>query len=178
MLVLKKISVCSPNYSCEFQESSSNKFCRKSPLLKVQKRPLDNRSLKKTNKNQCKITCRIELDRNLVHQEALSSLTLHWTDTVLFCDEGPRSRCYGRTAALRLIVQPLWWRWLVFVFVFPCNGAPMEWNWQGKPEIVREKPILMPLCWPQIPHGLSRDRTRASAVRGRRLTAWAMARPY
>jgi hypothetical protein len=24
----------------------------------------------------------------------------------LFCGEGPRSRCYGRTAALRLIVQP------------------------------------------------------------------------
>jgi hypothetical protein len=23
-----------------------------------------------------------------------------------FCGEGPRSRCYGRTAALRLIVQP------------------------------------------------------------------------
>jgi hypothetical protein len=31
----------------------------------------------------------------------------------------------------------------------------------------------VPLCPPQIPHGL----TRASAVRGRRLTAWAMARP-
>ena len=26
--------------------------------------------------------------------------------TVFFCGEGPRSRCYGRTAALRLIVQP------------------------------------------------------------------------
>jgi hypothetical protein len=25
---------------------------------------------------------------------------------ILFVDEGPRSRCYGRTAALRLIVQP------------------------------------------------------------------------
>jgi hypothetical protein len=29
---------------------------------------------------------------------------------------------------------------------------------------------------PQIPHGLVRDRRRASAVRGRRLTARAMAR--
>jgi hypothetical protein len=28
-----------------------------------------------------------------------------------FCRrEGPRSRSYGRTAALRLTVQPLWWR--------------------------------------------------------------------
>jgi hypothetical protein len=35
----------------------------------------------------------------------------------------------------------------------------------------------MPLCPPQIPHGLTRDRTRASAVGGRRLSAWAMARP-
>jgi hypothetical protein len=35
----------------------------------------------------------------------------------------------------------------------------------------------VPLCPPKIPHALSRDRTRASAVGGRRLTAWAMARP-
>jgi hypothetical protein len=27
-------------------------------------------------------------------------------DRVSFCGEGPRSTCYGRTAALRLIVQP------------------------------------------------------------------------
>jgi hypothetical protein len=33
------------------------------------------------------------------------------------------------------------------------------------------------LCPPQIPNGLTRDRTRASAVGGRRLTAWAMTRP-
>jgi hypothetical protein len=25
---------------------------------------------------------------------------------IFFCEEGPRSRCYDRTAALRLIVQP------------------------------------------------------------------------
>jgi hypothetical protein len=41
---------------------------------------------------------------------------------LLFCGEGPRSRCYGRTEALRLIVQPCdeddWF--------FPCNGAPVE----------------------------------------------------
>jgi hypothetical protein len=35
----------------------------------------------------------------------------------------------------------------------------------------------VPLCPPQIPHGLTRDRTWPSAVRGRRLTAWAMVRP-
>jgi hypothetical protein len=37
-----------------------------------------------------------------------------------------------------------------------------------------EKPVPVPLCPPQILHGLTRDRTRASAVRGRRLTAWAI----
>jgi hypothetical protein len=32
--------------------------------------------------------------------------------------EGLRRRCYGRTAALRLLVQPLWWRWTVFFTKF------------------------------------------------------------
>jgi hypothetical protein len=35
----------------------------------------------------------------------------------------------------------------------------------------------VPLCPPQIPHWLTQDRTRASALRGRRLTAWDMVRP-
>jgi hypothetical protein len=62
-------------------------------------------------------------------------------------------------------------------FVFPCNGAPVEWNWHGKTEVLGEKPVPVPLCPPQIPPGLTRDRIRVSAVRGRRLTAWAMSRP-
>jgi hypothetical protein len=32
----------------------------------------------------------------------------------------------------------LWWRWFVF-FVFPCDGELMEWNWQGKTEVLRGK---------------------------------------
>jgi hypothetical protein len=44
--------------------------------------------------------------------------------------------------------------------------ATVEWYWQGKTE---EKPAPVPL---RTLHGLSRARTRASAVRGRRLTAW------
>jgi hypothetical protein len=47
---------------------------------------------------------------------------------IFFCREGPRSRCYGRTTTR-------WWRWLVF-FVFTCNGAPVEWNRQGKTEVL------------------------------------------
>jgi hypothetical protein len=41
----------------------------------------------------------------------------------------------------------------------------------------RRKPATMPLSPPQMPHDLTRARTRAAAVRSRRLTAWAMARP-
>jgi hypothetical protein len=63
-------------------------------------------------------------------------------------------------------------------FVFPSNGAPVEWNWQGKTEVLGENPVPVPHCPPQIPHGLTRDRNRASALRGRRLTAWGMARPF
>jgi hypothetical protein len=32
--------------------------------------------------------------------------------------------------------------------------------------------VPVPLCPPQIPHVLTRDRTRASALRSRRVTAW------
>jgi hypothetical protein len=34
-----------------------------------------------------------------------------------------------------------------------------------------EKPVPVPICPPQTPHGLTRYRNRASAVEGRRLTA-------
>jgi hypothetical protein len=89
---------------------------------------------------------------------AASNIELHF-----FC-EGLRN--------LESCCATLWWRWLVFS-VFLCNGAPVEWNWQGKTDVLGEKPFPVPLRPPQIPHEL----TRASAVRGRRLTAWAMARP-
>jgi hypothetical protein len=41
----------------------------------------------------------------------------------------------------------------------------------GENRQLGEKPVPLPLCPPQISHGLTRDRTRAFAVRGRRLTA-------
>jgi hypothetical protein len=41
----------------------------------------------------------------------------------------------------------------------------------------RRKPAPAPLCSPQIPLDLTRDRTRAAAVGSQRLTAWAMAWP-
>jgi hypothetical protein len=50
-------------------------------------------------------------------------------------------------------------------FYFPSNGAPAEWNWQVKTEILGEKPVPVPLCPPQIPHGSTWDRTRAVITR-------------
>jgi hypothetical protein len=84
--------------------------------------------------------------------------------------------------SLEAYCATLWWRWRerwsLFFFIFPSNGAPVEWNWQGKTEVLGEKSVPVPLCPPQIPHGLTRDRTPVSAVGGQRLTAWAMSRPF
>lgn len=44
-------------------------------------------------------------------------------------------------------------------------------------EVLGERPVPLPLCPPQSSHGLTWSRTPASAVTGRRLTIWAMARP-
>jgi hypothetical protein len=41
----------------------------------------------------------------------------------------------------------------------------------GENRQLEEKPVPVPLCPPQTPHGLTRNQTRASPVRGRRLTA-------
>jgi hypothetical protein len=41
----------------------------------------------------------------------------------------------------------------------------------------KRKPALVPLCPPQIPHNLTRARTRVAEMGSQRLTAWAMTRP-
>jgi hypothetical protein len=77
----------------------------------------------------------------------------------------PQARMPAYVSILRLL-QMIWvWR------------ATVEWYWQGKTEDLGEKPVTVPLCPPQSPHGLTRARTRASAVTGRRLTTWTMAWP-
>jgi hypothetical protein len=66
------------------------------------------------------------------------------------------------------------------LFIPPDNiwiwRATIEWYWQGWTEYLGEKPIPVPLCPPQTPHGLTRTWTRA-CVSGWWLTAWAIARP-
>jgi hypothetical protein len=72
----------------------------------------------------------------------------------------------GRRRAYYLSPDNVWvWR------------ATVKWYWQGKIEEFGEKPVPVLLCPPQIPHVLTRGRTWDFAVRGRRLTAWAMALP-
>jgi hypothetical protein len=115
----------------------------------------------------------------LYFKRSFNCFRLHDLILAFFFTEEPRNRCHGRTAALMGYCATLWGRWwrsLVF-FVYPCNGAPMEWNWQGKTEVLGEKLVPVPLCPPQIPHGPIRNRTWVSAVSGRRITARAMARP-
>jgi len=56
-------------------------------------------------------------------------------------------------------------------------GALVEWYWQEKSEVLGEKPVAVSLCPPQISHGLNWDRTHASALRCRRLTAQDMTGP-
>jgi hypothetical protein len=43
--------------------------------------------------------------------------------------------------------------------------ATVEWYWQGNNEELGGKPVPVPLYPPQIPHGLTRALTRASAAR-------------
>jgi hypothetical protein len=78
---------------------------------------------------------------------------------------------------MRKMIKMIKMMMIRFFLLFHFNGVPVEWNWQGKAEVLREKPVPVPLCPPQIPHGPTRDRNRASAMRGRRLTSWVMARP-
>jgi hypothetical protein len=56
-------------------------------------------------------------------------------------------------------------------------GALMEWFWQGKPAVVGEKPVSIPLCPLQISHALVRYRGRTFAARGRWLTTQTMVGP-
>jgi hypothetical protein len=57
-------------------------------------------------------------------------------------------------------------------------GAVVERHWQGKNEVLGEKPIPVTLCLPQNPHWLTWNRTRTSEVTGRRPTASVMARSW
>jgi hypothetical protein len=71
-----------------------------------------------------------------------------------FCGEGLRSRSYWLTAALKAYCATLWWRWSERWLVFFSK----QWStggMTGKPKYSGGKPVPMPHCPPQIPHGLT-----------------------
>jgi hypothetical protein len=54
-------------------------------------------------------------------------LLRHENKSFFFSGKGPRSRRYGRTAALRLLVQPYDEdHHNDYFYPFPSNGAPVE----------------------------------------------------
>jgi hypothetical protein len=73
--------------------------------------------------------------------------------------------CPWTAATKGPIIHPLGDIWWVL-------RLAIEWYWQGKPEGFGEKPVPLPLCKPQITHGLTRERTLVSAMKGLRLTTW------
>jgi hypothetical protein len=57
-------------------------------------------------------------------------------------------------------------------------GALLERYRHAATQVLRENPVPVPLCPPQILNSLAPNKTLAFAVRCRHLTAWAMARPF
>jgi hypothetical protein len=86
-------------------------------------------------------------------------------------EKGPAADATDAPQPWGLLCNPVI-KMIISLFVFPCNGAQMEWKWQRKTEVLGEKPVPVPLCPIQIPHGRTRDEARTSAVGGRRLTVW------
>ena len=58
-----------------------------------------------------------------------------------------------------------------------CEYKTMVEYRQRKTDVLGMKPLTVPICLPQIPHGVGWDRARASAVRARRLTFRDMDQP-
>jgi hypothetical protein len=71
-----------------------------------------------------------------------------WISFVFVWWRGPQQMLRTHRS-LEAYCATLWWRWLVFS-VFANNGASVEWNWQGKIEVLGKKPVPVPLWPPQI----------------------------
>jgi hypothetical protein len=93
-----------------------------------------------------------------------SGVSVTSVTVLFFVVKGPAADATDAPQPWGLLCNPV--MKMISFFVFPCNGARVEWNWQGKTEVLGVKPVPVPLYQPKIPHGLTRDRTRASAKRG------------
>jgi hypothetical protein len=129
----------------------------------------------------------------------LTKICLHIPN---FVKTGQQWRAIYMSTYKRLRDEETWWGtwrlprlpWLLFMSIcwdYVCELRPVHLfisSWyismgprrndtdRGKPKNSWEKRVPLPLCPPHIPHGLTKAQTRASAVKGRRLTASAMAR--
>jgi hypothetical protein len=74
-----------------------------------------------------------------------------------FVEKGPQQklRTHRSLEAYRATLVTKMNRKVISFFIFPSNGASLEWNWQGKTEVFGGNPVPVPLCPPQIPHGLT-----------------------
>jgi hypothetical protein len=70
------------------------------------------------------------------------------------CVKGPAADATDASQPWGLLCNPVMKmeRKMIF-FISPSNGTPVEWNWQGKTEVLGEKPVAVPLCPPEILHG-------------------------
>lgn len=68
------------------------------------------------------------------------------------------------------------WR-VSFAVVLVADGALVEWQWQGKTEVLGGKALKVTLCPLQIPCWLAWERILFSKIRGRPQMAWIMAWP-
>jgi hypothetical protein len=79
--------------------------------------------------------------------------------------KGPPQQMLRTHRSLKASCATLWWRWKMSSFFSFLQVMEHRWNeiGRGKRKYSGRKPVPVPLCSPQIPHGLTRDRTRASA---------------
>jgi hypothetical protein len=102
------------------------------------------------------------------HKTPYHDLTFLWRRTPLQTLRTQRN--------LKAYCATVWWS-LLLLFSFSWELSTDGLKLTRENRNTRGNPVPVPLCPPQTPRGLARDRTRASALGSRRLTAWAMAQP-
>jgi hypothetical protein len=60
-----------------------------------------------------------------------------------FVEKGPAAEATDAPQPWGLLCNPVMKikRKMISFFIFPSNEAPVEWNWQGKTEVLGENPV-------------------------------------